>query len=113
MTAMIDGKKFTAVSVMKPSLAGRIIGYVGEEYISIPYSAGYMTAGRKIKITEDYAIDLALDDDIGIWAGRSGLVEITKINGDWVEGRFNFIASSMRSNKSFKVTDGFFRISLK
>ena len=68
--------------------------------------------GKKIVFGENEAVDLATSDDIGLWGGRKGEMEITKVDGDWAEGKFYFTGSSSRSKKTIEVTDGFFRISL-
>lgn len=113
MTATINGKKWAASSVMPPEAAGRIIGYYQEEYIGLPYDKRYMVVGKKIKFGEDNAVDLSTSDDIGLWGGRKGEMEITKVNDNWAEGRFYFTGSTSRSDKTIEVTNGFFRIQLK
>ena len=113
MTATINGKKWIASSVMPPEAAGRIIGYYKEEYIGLPYDKRNMVAGKKIKFGEDNAVDLSTSDDIGLWGGRKGEMEITKVNDNWAEGKFYFTGSTSRSDKTVEVTDGFFRIQLK
>lgn len=110
MRAKINGKEWSAASMMPPDLTGRIIGYQGDEYIGLPYSKSSLTAGKKLIFSEDYATDLALDDDIGIYGGRKGEMEITSVSDEWIEGKFFFTASTSRSDKTVEVTDGFFRI---
>ncbi|MEO5564186.1 MAG: hypothetical protein ABIR18_12145 [Chitinophagaceae bacterium] len=112
MTAKLDGKDWTAVSVMPPEAAGRIIGYNHGEYIGLPYNSRDLVVGGKTVFGEDNAVDLATNDDIGMWGGRKGEMEITKVDGNWAEGRFFFTASSNSTNKTLEVTDGFFRIPL-
>jgi hypothetical protein len=112
MTATIDGKKWKATSMMPPAIGSRIMGAAGENYISFPFSPGYMKAGKKIKLTENYAADLGFDDEVAIYGGRTGEIEITKVTGDWVEAKFFFTASSARATKKILVTDGFTRFSM-
>ena len=113
MTARIDGKKWTATAIMPPEAAGRIVGYYQEEYIGLPYDRRSMVVGKKIKFQEGNAVDLATNDEIGLWGGRKGEMEITKVDGDWAEGKFYFTGSTSRSTKTIAVTEGFFRISMK
>jgi len=113
MTARIAGKKWTASAIMPPAAAGRIVGYYQEESIGLPYDIRYMVVGKIIKFHEGNAVDLMTNDDIGIWGGRKGEMEITKVEGDWAEGKFYFTGSTSRSTKTVEVTEGFFRISMK
>ncbi|MEO8405350.1 MAG: hypothetical protein ABI480_12165 [Chitinophagaceae bacterium] len=110
MRAKINGKEWGATSMMPPEVAGRIIGYYNGEYIGLPYDKQSIEVGKKEIFSEDNAVDLALNDDIGIWGGRKGEMQITKVTDTYAEGNFFFTASSTRSNKTVEVTDGFFRI---
>lgn len=112
MRAKIDGKSWTATSMMPPDYAGRIIGYNGKEYIGFPYSKSGLKVGMKTVFSEDEAVDLATNEKEagGMWGGRKGEMEITKITGQWVEAKFFFTATSSRSKQKREVTDGFFRI---
>ncbi|MEO5592285.1 MAG: hypothetical protein ABIR15_20600 [Chitinophagaceae bacterium] len=110
MTAKINGKAWMATSLMPPEAAGRIIGYYKNAYIGLPY---YHKMGEKTNFGESNAVDLSIDGDDNFYGGRTGGMEIIKVNGDWVEGIFHFTANSKGSSKIFEVTDGFFRISMK
>lgn len=112
MKATINGKTWMATSMMPPDVAGRIIGYYNDEYIGLPYDKRYLAVGKKIKFSPDEVADLATNNDVGLWGGRKGDMEITKVDNNWAEGKFHFTGSSSRSNKTVEVTDGFFRISL-
>jgi hypothetical protein len=112
MSAKIDGKDFTASSLMPPIAAGRIIGYYKSAYIGLPYDRRYLVVGKKISFGESNAVDLSVPDDDNFYAGRAGEMEITKVGADWVEGIFHFTATSHGSSKTFSVTDGFFRIAV-
>jgi hypothetical protein len=46
MTAKLNGKGWTATSMMPPEASGRIIGYNGE-YIGLPCSIRYWAVGKK------------------------------------------------------------------
>ena len=113
LTAKMNGKEWVANAVMPPDAAGRIIGYYDNESIGLPYDRRYFEVGRKIKFGEDNAVDLMTNDDVGIWGGRTGEMEITKVDEKWAEGKFFFTGSTSRSDKTVEVTDGFFRISLE
>jgi hypothetical protein len=39
-------------------------------------------------------------------------MEITKVADNWAEGSFNFTAVCSSSDKTVKITDGFFRIQI-
>ena len=112
MKAKINGKDWVAASIMSPDAAGRIIGYYNDEYIGLPYDRRYFVVGKKITFGENNAVDLATNDDVGMWGGRKGEMEITKVDDNWAEGKFFFTGSTSSSNKTVEVTDGFFRISL-
>lgn len=110
MTAKLDGKNWEASSIMPPATAGRIVGYYGKEYIGLPYNKSDMVVGKKNKFGEDNAVDLATNGETGMWGGRKGEMEITKVKDDWVEGTFYFTADATGTDKTVEVTDGFFRI---
>jgi hypothetical protein len=113
LRAKLRGKEWIATSMMPPDAAGRIIGYYGEEWIGLPYDKRNMVVGKKITFGENNATDLATDDEIGMWGGRKGEMEITKVDDKWAEGTFYFTGSTSRSDKTMEVTEGFFRISLE
>ncbi len=112
MTAKVNGKDWEASSMMSPETAGRIIGYYKEESISLPYDRREMVLGYKNTFSDHNAVDLFTNDDVGLWGGLKGEMEITKVNSDWVEGKFFVTGTSSDTNKTLEVTDGFFRISM-
>lgn len=115
MKAKIGGKEWIA-SAMYPndnSDSRRIVGEKNGETISFPIWMRGLTEGKKIEFSENKAADLFTNDDVGIWGGRKGVVEITKINDEVVEGKFYFTASTSSSSKTLEVTEGFFRMPLK
>lgn len=113
LKAKLRGKQWVATSMMPPDAAGRIIGYYGEEWIGLPYDKRNMVVGKKITFGENNATDLATDDEVGLWGGRKGEMEITKVDDKWAEGTFYFTGSTSRSDKTMEVTEGVFRISLE
>ena len=112
MTAKLDGKSWSASSIISPKAAGRICGDDGGESISLPYDRREMIVGKKIKISENNAVDLMAHDEVVIWAGYEGEIEITRADEEWAEGKFHFTASSSSTSKTIQVTDGMFRISM-
>lgn len=112
MTAKIGGREWTADAMMPAEVADRIIGYNNGESISLPYDRRDMVVGNKTRFSENNAVDLFTNDDVKIWGGRKGEMEITKVDDKWAEGKFYFTGSTSSSDKKIEVTDGFFRISL-
>ncbi|MDN5284535.1 MAG: hypothetical protein JWR38_809 [Mucilaginibacter sp.] len=114
MKAKINGKDWVADAMMPTEGTDRILGYYGKEYISFPYSGRDMVVGKKIRISENWAVDFVNDDD-GICGGTKGEMNITKVDDNWAEGTFFFTVTSCLNNpnKKIEVTDGFFRIGLK
>ncbi|MDP4259318.1 MAG: hypothetical protein Q8937_13905 [Bacteroidota bacterium] len=113
MTAKINGKACTAHAMMPPDQAGEIVGfYDGDKYIGLPYKKRNMVAGKKINFSDENA-DLTTHDRVQVWGGRKGEMEITKVAGQWVEGKFFFTGYSYDNKQTIEVTNGFFRIQLK
>ena len=113
MTATIDGKPWKTNYMYPPEASGRIIGHYNNEFIGLPYMKTDMVVGKKETFSEDNATDLFLEnDDNGFYGGRQGGMVITKVNGDWVEGTFHFVANTI-NNKTVNVTNGFFRIKMQ
>lgn len=110
MKAKINGKQWTADAMMPAEAAGRIVGYHNGESIGLPFDIRDMVVGNKITFGEDNATDLMTNDDVGMWGGRKGEMEITKVDDKYAEGTFFFTGSTARSNKTMDVTEGFFRI---
>lgn len=110
MKAKINGKDWVADAVMPPEAAGRIIGYYKGEWIGLPYDRRYLIVGKKITFGENNAADMSTNDDVGLWGGRKGEMEITKMDEKSAEGTFHFTASTSRSDITLEITDGFFRI---
>ena len=110
MHAKLEGKIWMAISMMPPSETGRIIGYNHGEDIGLPYDSLMILPGTKIIFGESNSVDLSSVDDVGMWMGKTGEMEITAMNDHWLEGKFFFTATSSNSKKSLSVTDGFFRI---
>ena len=111
MNCNIDGKKWSATSMFPPEPSGRFIGYYERDFVSFPrIERRWLKVGTKRKISHDWAADFSLGADPDIYAGYTGELEITALNGDWVEGKFYFTATSSRSAKKYEITNGFFRV---
>ena len=112
MTAKVDGKPWTAASLMQPDKAGRIIGYYRGGFISLPYFRhAVIEPGKKFTFSNTRVVDYWVGEGSPIEAGLEGNMELTKVNGDWVEGIFHFTVHTTEG-KTVNVTDGFFRISM-
>jgi len=110
MLAKIRGKIFKASSIYPPAAAGRIVGYYKDGYIGLPYNKDDMVFGKKITFSASDGTDLAIPGESGTWGGNSGEMEITKVGGGWIEGKFHFSAKTYRNKHTTEVTEGFFRI---
>jgi hypothetical protein len=112
MTAKLNGKKWIANSIISPEAAGRIAGEGDDKTISLPYDRRGMTPGEKTTFSHNNAVDLMTNDDVGLWGGYKGEMEITKADNEWAEGKFYVSASDDATGKTHEVTEGFFRISI-
>ena len=111
MKAKMDGKEWVAASMdIMDEEASKIIGNYNGEYISLPYHRNDIEVGNKTNFDHS-AVDLKLNDEVGLWGGHKGQMVITKVDDTSAEGTFYFTASSDdAAKKTLEVTDGFFRI---
>ena len=116
MTAKINGKAWTATSMIPPDRAGQIFGQNNKgESISLPYydRRSFLAQEKNHKLGEGHdGVDMRLNDDVVLWSAKKGEMEITKVDDNWAEGKFSFTAKGFQTDKTIEVTDGFFRISL-
>lgn len=112
MKAKLNGKSWTANSIISPKAAGRIVGDNNGESISLPYDRRGMVVGNKTRFSHNNAVDLMTNDEVALWGGYAGEMEITKVDGEWAEGKFFLTGSTSSSDKTMEVTEGFFRIAL-
>jgi len=94
---------------MPPEVAGRIVGFYGNNYIGLPYPKTEMIASKKITINEDNAVDLFMNDGC-LFANPKGAIEIIKADERAAEGKLFFTNICISNKKETIVTDGFFRI---
>lgn len=114
MKAKIDGKQWVASHMMPDedvhSSYIRIHGENGGDYMNFQLWKRGVEAGKKFPFDNDHAANLSLEEDAGFWGGTSGEIEITKLDGKWMEGKFAYKATSGSSRKTIEVTEGFFRV---
>jgi hypothetical protein len=116
MKAKIDGKQWTASHMMPDDNASsnykRIQGENDGDNMDFQLWKRGVEVGKKIPFTEDHAANLSLKDIPAFFGGRSGYVEIIKMDDQWLEGTFQFTATSSGSDKKIEITDGHFRVAL-
>lgn len=116
MTAKINGREWVASSIMPLEATGRIIGDYNGAGFGFPYDKREMVVGYKEIFGQHNNVQISTIDDgkIEYWDGFKGEMEITKVEADWVEGKF-FVtgkASFTDTSRRVEITDGFFRISI-
>ena len=114
MKAKIDGKEWVATHMMPDDDVNssyiRIHGENGGDYMNFQLWKRGIELGRKFAFDDERVANLSLEEDAGFWGGKSGEIEIIKLDGKWMEGRFSYKASSSSSAKIVEVTHGFFRL---
>ncbi|MDB5086212.1 MAG: hypothetical protein JWR09_206 [Mucilaginibacter sp.] len=120
MRCKIDGKDWVATSMMPLKVDDRVLGYTeAGDYIGIPGITNNIRQGFKLTLGKSYNADLYIQNDkslidkngdVILLDKESGKVEITKRDGDWVEGTFYFTAGSSKYDKKIQVTGGVFRV---
>lgn len=116
MTAKIDGKDWSATHMMPDENTNsgyiRLFGERGDDNMSFQLWKRGLAVGKKIDFSENHAADLNLKDNPAFFGGRTGYVEITKMDDQWMEGTFQFTATSSSTDKKVQVTNGRFRVAL-
>ena len=107
--AKINGKDWVADEMMASDRAGRIIGKMNEESISLPFELRYTKTGATTNF-KNHAVDIFMKDDVGIWGGTQGEMEFTNVGDNYAEGRFYVTGTSHSSDKKLIITEGTFRI---
>lgn len=111
MKAKINGKDWSADEMMASDRAGRIVGKLNGESISLPFELRYAKTGATTNF-KNHAVDIYMKDDAGIWGGRMGEMEFTKVGDNYAEGKFYVTATGLDSDKQLTITEGTFRIPL-
>ncbi|MGZ8538278.1 MAG: DUF6252 family protein [Flavisolibacter sp.] len=116
MKATIDGKEWSASHMMPDDAVSSsykmIHGADGESYITFQLWKRGVEVGKKIPFSSDNAANLSIEGTSGFFSGQIGEVEITKMDDQWLEGKFHFTATSSSSDKKVGVTNGSFRVAL-
>lgn len=114
MKAKINGRQWVASHMMPDEDVNssyiRIHGENGGDYMNFQLWKRGVELGKKIAFNDDHAANLSLEEDAAFWGGKSGEIEITKLDGQWMEGNFSYKATSSSPTKSIEVTEGFFRV---
>lgn len=112
MKATINGKAWTAarmtVDYSYPDRSSDNLVHGETDDFSISFYLYKPKAGNKRSFSENYAVEFSTDADY--YGGRKGEVTVTKADDKWIEGTFYFTATSSRSDKTFEVTNGTFRV---
>jgi hypothetical protein len=111
MTCLIDGKEWKATGLYPINFSERICGKYKSGYISFPVPD--LRPGNKHPLNDHWVVDFSPADDPGIWDGKVGEIEITKIADGWVEGTFHFTATGLKEDQKMVITNGFFRVAEK
>jgi hypothetical protein len=111
MRAKIDGKDWVADELMASDKAGRIVGKINGESISLPFELRYAKNGEKTNF-KTHAVDIFMNDDVKIWGGDQGQMIFTKVGNNYAEGKFYVTATANDSGKKLTITEGSFRIPL-
>lgn len=112
MKAVIDGKPWTAKSMMEinPSNNEYIHGDDGNTQISFYIDRDHISVNKPRKFYTGHSADLSSGDNL--MSAKSGEWIITKADDKVIEGTFHFSASSAATGKKSEVTKGSFRILL-
>ncbi len=109
--AKINGKDWVADEFMVND-GGGIVGQTKDgEHFTLPFELRYANEGR-ITDFQNHAVDIYLNDDIGMWGGHQGKMMFTKVEDNYAEGKFYLTGTATGSDKQLAVTDGVFRIPL-
>lgn len=115
MKAKIDGEDWSAKAMMRDdderSSYKMIHAEGGGDVIKMQLWKRGIEVGKKIPFNEQQPANLFLEDG-SMLGGNSGTIEITKIDDQWLEGKFQFTGTTSQSDKKVEVTDGSFRVAL-
>jgi hypothetical protein len=115
MKAKIDGKQWNA-AFMIPDLSETssyktVHGETGETYINFMLWRQGIKPGNTETLDDSHVANLSVEGLDGFWGGKKGEIKITAMTDQWLEGSFNFDAtSSSDPGKTIAVTEGSFRV---
>jgi hypothetical protein len=114
MEATINGKPWAA-SHMLPDMDERsnyknIRGEVNGDAITFRLWKQRTEPGKSAAFSETNNATYFLAAASEIFSGQTGAVEITRLDNEWLEGRFHFTGISTASKEKVEVTDGRFRV---
>ena len=113
MTASIDGKPWKAQAMYSIDMNSSIHACYAESTIDLP-DPGDSKAGTKIVFGHGHGPIFAPPGPFDLYTVPTGQMEITKVNGNWIEGTFSFTAVVQDNpSKKMEITNGFFRVAKK
>jgi hypothetical protein len=110
LKATIDGKKWEATRIgpfYGPESSYKLVSGETDD-IKINFQLHKPATGMKREFTSDNVANFITDE--GFFSGNKGQVNVTKVDGQWIEGTFYFTASGSSSGKTYELTNGMFRI---
>ena len=121
LNAKVDGTEWAAASMVPNNDASSNTMYVrgekGEDMIEFQLWKPALVAGKKKPFGDGNSAGIYMESNKGLISGKTGEVEITKLDAEWVEGIFHFTATGVvydaagnTTPKTVEVTDGRFRI---
>jgi len=112
--AKIDGKDWSASHMLSADAIGKdwmkIRGEKGETRMDFQLQRKVVEVGKKKPFNETNGASVYEPETSTLFLSRSGEVEITKVDNQWIEGIFHFPATDNKSGKQIQVTEGFFRV---
>ena len=110
LKATINGKKWEATKIgpfYGPESNYKLVSGATED-ININFQIHKPTTGLKREFNNENMANFTIDADF--FSGRKGEMNVTKADGQWIEGTFYFTATSTYTSKTYEVTNGSFRI---
>ncbi len=104
----VDGELFKAKTMADVNETGRVIGYIGQEYIALPFSRN-AKEGKVVKIGEMQAIDINLESHPGLSTSQTGEIVITSVDEKWMTATFHMTLKSA-DGKTTEITNGSYRV---
>lgn len=123
MKAKVDGREWAATAMIphngERSNTIMVRGERGEDMIQFQLYKPGLIAGKKKPFGDGNSAGIYIKSNPALLSGNAGEVEITKVDGEWIEGIFHFTATGVSydatgsaSKKTIEVTDGRFRVAM-